>query len=79
MQDDHESHTPTQVHANAPGGASTSGSANATEASLRPKLNRRDIVHLILATYRTTFPYVLLFVLVILIVTWLLTEFAFGP
>ena len=45
----------------------------------RPKLNRRDVFHLILAAYKTSFPYFLLFVLVMLIVTWLLTEFAFAP
>jgi len=33
---------------------------------------------LIWRTYKASFPYVLLFVLVLLVVTWLLTELIFG-
>src|SRR5690606_13429652 len=44
----------------------------------RPRLRRRDVAVLIWRTYKASFPYVLLFVLVLLVVTWLLTELIFG-
>jgi hypothetical protein len=44
----------------------------------RPRLGRRDIWRLIFATYRDTFPIVLVFVLALSLVTWLITELVFG-
>ncbi|HET8985375.1 MAG TPA: hypothetical protein VFN03_06430 [Trueperaceae bacterium] len=43
----------------------------------RPVLKFRDIVSLIVAAYKTSFPYVLLVVLVLIVVTWFLTEVVF--
>ena len=43
----------------------------------RPRLSRRDVFALILRTYRASFPYMLLFVLVLLVMTWVLTELIF--
>jgi len=44
---------------------------------LRPQLKRRDIFALILATYKAAFPYFLVIVLVLVIVTWLITQVVF--
>ena len=41
-------------------------------------LTNRDIWALIMATYRSSFPYVLIFVAGILFATWLFTEVLFG-
>jgi len=46
-------------------------------ASGRPKLTNRDTWRLILATYRVSFPYLLVFVLGMLIATWLVTTVLF--
>jgi hypothetical protein len=43
----------------------------------RPKLTTRDTWRLILATYRVSFPYLLIFVLGMLIATWLVTTVLF--
>ena len=48
-----------------------------TERRAPPKLTGKEILILILRTYRVSFPYVLLFVLVMLVVTWLITEVVF--
>jgi hypothetical protein len=42
-----------------------------------PKLERRDVWALIWATYKTLLPRVLLFALVFLLITWLITEVLF--
>lgn len=60
-------------------GADDPGVARPVGAAQRPRLTRVDVFRLILAAYKTAFPYFLLFILVMLIVTWLLTEFAFKP
>ena len=41
-------------------------------------LGNRDIWALIMATYRSSFPYLLIFVAGMLFATWLLTEVIFG-
>jgi hypothetical protein len=41
----------------------------------RPRLSRRQVFRLILATYATSLPYVVLFVVVMLLVTWVMTTF----
>lgn len=41
------------------------------------RLTRRDVWVLIWRTYKTSFPYVMLFVLVLIVVTWLITEVIF--
>jgi hypothetical protein len=43
----------------------------------RPKLTRRDTWRLIFATYRVSFPYLFVFVLGMLIATWLVTTVLF--
>ncbi len=40
-------------------------------------LTRREILALILATYRTSFPYLLIFVIGLLVATWLFTAVNF--
>lgn len=40
----------------------------------RPLLKRRELFGLIFATYKTSFPYFFVIILVLLIVTWFLTE-----
>lgn len=42
-----------------------------------PKLGRRDIWHLIWATYATTFPLLLVFLLGLGLATWIVTELVF--
>lgn len=46
-------------------------------APMRPALKVRDILALILATYKASFPYILLIVLTLLVITWFLTEVVF--
>ena len=75
MREDRETHAP-HSGVGDPGVRGVVGPAGTTQ---RPRLNRRDVFLLILAAYKTAFPYFLLFVLVMLIATWLLTEFAFKP
>lgn len=41
-------------------------------------LTKRDIWALIVATYRTSLPYLLIFVAGMLVATWLITEVLFG-
>lgn len=43
----------------------------------RPKLTQRDTWRLIFATYRVSFPYLLIFVLGMLAATWLVTTVLF--
>jgi hypothetical protein len=43
----------------------------------RPSLTAREIVSLVLAAYKTSLPYFVLIVLVLVIVTWLATEVLF--
>jgi len=43
----------------------------------RPKLTRREILGLIFRTYAVSLPYVLIFVAVMLIATWVVTELVF--
>ena len=43
----------------------------------RPKLTARDTWRLVFATYRVSFPYLLVFVLGMLIATWLVTTVLF--
>lgn len=43
----------------------------------RPVVKRRELLGLILATYKTAFPYFLVIVLGLLILTWFLSEVAF--
>lgn len=43
----------------------------------RPKLSRGDTWRLIFATYRVSFPYLLIFVLGMLAATWLVTTVLF--
>ena len=43
----------------------------------KPTLTRREILALILATYRTSFPYLLIFVIGLLVATWLFTAVIF--
>lgn len=43
----------------------------------RPKLRTKDILLLILRAYRDTFPFVLIFVLLLTVGTWILTEVVF--
>lgn len=47
------------------------------QAPKRPKLTTRDILILIFRAYRDTFPYVLIFVLLLTVGTWILTEVVF--
>lgn len=48
-----------------------------TPAPEAEPLTRREIWSLILATYRTSFPYLLIFILGMLFATWLFTEVVF--
>lgn len=43
----------------------------------RPKLSRRDTWHLVWATYRDSFPYILIFVVAMLVATWFVTTVLF--
>jgi hypothetical protein len=43
----------------------------------RPKLTTRDVLALIWATYKTSAPYLLVFVLLFLLALWLVTEVLF--
>lgn len=43
----------------------------------KPQLTRREILSLILATYRSSFPYLLIFIVGLLIATWFFTEVVF--
>lgn len=43
----------------------------------RRKLSTKDVLILILRAYRDTFPYVLLFVLLLVVGSWVLTEVVF--
>jgi len=43
----------------------------------RPKLTRLEILGLIFRTYAVSLPYVLIFVAVMLIATWVVTELVF--
>ena len=43
----------------------------------RPAVKPRELFGLILATYKASFPYFLVIVLILLVVTWFLTEVAF--
>lgn len=43
----------------------------------RPKLTKRDTWRLVFATYRVSFPYLLIFVLGLLAATWLFTNVLF--
>ncbi len=43
----------------------------------RPKIGRRDTWRLVFATYRVSFPYLLVFVLGMLAATWLVTTVFF--
>ena len=43
----------------------------------RPKLRKRDVFALIWATYATTAPYLLVFVLLFLLAIWFVTEVLF--
>lgn len=47
------------------------------EENERPALSRRDIIALILATYRSSFPYLLVFIAGLLLATWFFTEIVF--
>ncbi|MEM6427957.1 MAG: hypothetical protein AAF708_01865 [Deinococcota bacterium] len=40
----------------------------------KPKLDKRDVLALILATYRATLPYLLIFIIVFVVGIWLVTE-----
>jgi hypothetical protein len=46
-------------------------------ADRRPKLTRRDAWHLVWSTYRASFPYLLLFIVGMLVATWLVTTVLF--
>lgn len=50
---------------------------NAEESDTKPQLTRREILSLILATYRSSFPYLLIFLVGLLVATWLFTEVVF--
>lgn len=43
----------------------------------RPKLTTRDVLALIWATYKTSAPYLLVFLLLFLLALWLVTEVLF--
>lgn len=75
MQDDSD----TRSRHDGAGDPGVRGVARPLGSAERPRLTRIDVFRLILAAYKTAFPYFLLFILVMLIVTWLLTEFAFQP
>ena len=51
--------------------------SGADEAPDRPQLGRRDIWRLIWATYATTFPLLLVFLLGMALATWIVTELIF--
>jgi hypothetical protein len=59
--------TPPQHHREA------SDADNAVQAE-KPKLDKRDVIALIWATYRATLPYLIIFLVAFLFVTWLVTE-----
>ncbi|MEM7736057.1 MAG: hypothetical protein AAF267_09735 [Deinococcota bacterium] len=40
----------------------------------KPKLDKRDVLALILATYRATLPYLLVFIILFVVGIWLVTE-----
>lgn len=42
-----------------------------------PRLSRKEVARLVLATYASSLPYVLLFVIVMLVATWVVTTFLF--
>lgn len=50
---------------------------NAEETERKAPLTRREIVSLILATYRSSFPYLVIFLVGLLVATWLFTEVVF--
>lgn len=48
--------------------------ARADADAKKPKLDKRDVIALIWATYRATLPYLIIFVVAFLFVTWLVTD-----
>lgn len=40
----------------------------------KPQLDKRDVIALIWATYRATLPYLIIFIVAFLFVTWLVTD-----
>lgn len=54
-----------------------SSRSGADEAPDRTKLGNRDILRLIWATYATTFPLLLVFLLGMALATWIVTELIF--
>ncbi len=53
------------------------GRRKVPEASENPKLSAIDILVLIFRTYAASLPYILIFVAVMLVATWLVTEVVF--
>lgn len=75
MRPEHESHQGTgrADTSERPGQAGAAGSPG----SNRPVLTTRDLFALILGAYKTSLPYFLLIVLILIVITWLLTEVIF--
>jgi hypothetical protein len=47
------------------------------DSDSKTSLTRREVLSLIFATYRTSFPYLLIFMIGLLIATWFFTEVVF--
>lgn len=52
-------------------------SGNGDHTRPRPRLSGREVLNLIFRTYAVSLPYVLIFIAVMLIATWLVTEVLF--
>jgi len=52
----------------------TEHTAHGVQDAEKPKLDKRDVIALIWATYRATLPYLIIFVVAFLFVTWLVTD-----
>ncbi|HZW28448.1 MAG TPA: hypothetical protein VFF08_08315 [Trueperaceae bacterium] len=50
------------------------GSREDAGSGERPQLSRKDVLHLIWQAYRVSFPYLLVFVLLLLVATWVVTS-----
>lgn len=64
--------TPHQRHSDQ--GDVREGTAESVAGAEKPKLDKRDVIALIWATYRATLPYLIIFMVAFLFVTWLVTD-----
>jgi hypothetical protein len=65
--------TPHQRHRKSDNGV-RENTAESVRRAEKPTLDKRDVIALIWATYRATLPYLIIFMVAFLFVTWLVTD-----